>query len=136
MRTAQEFAEQCLLLAEETDDVAAREEAHVALGITLYHLGEVSTARTHFEHGISLYVPQSHHSFAYLSGEDPGVVCHARVAHVLWMLGFPDQAKCRSQEALTLAETLQHPYSLVYALNFAAVMHLLRREWHQTQEYA
>jgi hypothetical protein len=52
------------------------------------------------------------------------------------LLGYPDQALQRSQEALTLARELAHPFSLAYALFFAAVLHQLRREWHLAQERA
>ena len=54
----------------------------------------------------------------------------------LWPLGYPDQALKRSQEALTLARELAHPYSLAYALGFAARLHQFRREGQQTHEQA
>jgi len=50
--------------------------------------------------------------------------------------GYPDQALQRSHEALTLAREPAHPYSLGYALFFAAWLHQFRREWHLTQERA
>ena len=46
----------------------------------------------------------------------------------LWYLGYPDQALQRSHEALTLAQELAHPFSLGFALFFAAWLHHLRRE--------
>jgi len=46
----------------------------------------------------------------------------------LWSLGYPDRALRRSQEALALAQSLSHTYTFVYALEFAARFHLLRRE--------
>ena len=39
----------------------------------------------------------------------------------LWYLGYPDQALKRSHEALTLAQELSHPFSLAFALSFAAI---------------
>jgi adenylate cyclase len=42
-------------------------------------------------------------------------------------LGYPDQARQRSREALTLAQELAHPFSLAYTLYFAAFLHQLRR---------
>jgi predicted ATPase len=52
------------------------------------------------------------------------------------LLGYPDQAFKRSQEALTLAQELSHPNSLAFALSFAAGLHRLRREGLSTQELA
>ena len=46
--------------------------------------------------------------------------CPSYAAWTLWMLGYPDQALQRRQEALTLAQELAHPFSLVAALSFAA----------------
>ena len=50
--------------------------------------------------------------------------------------GYPDQALKTSREALTLAQELSHPYSLAFALNFAAELHQYRREEHAAQERA
>jgi predicted ATPase len=49
-------------------------------------------------------------------------------------LGYPDQALQRSREALALAQELAHPFSLAFALNWAATVHQFRREWRATQE--
>ena len=54
----------------------------------------------------------------------------------LWYLGYPDQALKRSHEALTLAQELSHPFSLAYALGFAASLHQFRREGQLAQEQA
>jgi predicted ATPase len=52
------------------------------------------------------------------------------------MLGYPDQARRQSQEALTLAQQLSHPPSLAAVLFYVAFNHCLRREAHATQERA
>ena len=49
-------------------------------------------------------------------GQDPGVACQSYACLALWFLGYPDQALKRSQEALTLAQELSHPFSLAFAL--------------------
>jgi TOMM system kinase/cyclase fusion protein len=134
--TARELGEQLLTLAQSVQDSVLLLEAHRALGNTGFWLGEVASARDHLEQGIALYYPQQHRALAYLSGQDPGVVCLSYVAWVLWYLGYPDQALKRSQEALTLAQELSHPYSLAFALVGAAWLHQCRREAHEAQEQA
>jgi predicted ATPase len=42
----------------------------------------------------------------------------------------------RSQEALTLAQKLAHPFSLAFALSFATMLHQYRRERQAVQERA
>ena len=62
------------------------------------------------------------------TGHDVGVGCLIRTAQVLWLLGFADQAVDRIQEALRLAHTLSHPFTLAYALVNALIVPHYRRE--------
>jgi predicted ATPase len=62
--------------------------------------------------------------------------CRIFAALTLWILGHPDQALHWSHEALTLARTLSHPFSLTYALTRAARLHGFRGEWQASQERA
>jgi predicted ATPase len=64
------------------------------------------------------------------------VSCLSEPALVLWYLGYPDQALRKSQEALTRARELAHPYTLAFALNWAAVVHQHRGEGQAVQERA
>ncbi|MBI3756512.1 MAG: AAA family ATPase [Deltaproteobacteria bacterium] len=131
-KTARELAEQCLSLAQNAHNPLFLLGAHLMLGDTLFWLGEFALAQEHLEEGIALYDPQQHRS----SQEDPGVVCLCYATAVLWLLGYADQALQRSHGTLTLAQKLSHPYSLVYALSWAAVLHLFRQEVQATQEWA
>jgi len=58
------------------------------------------------------------------------------MAWVLWSLGYPAQSLKKSQEALTLAHELSHPFSVVFALSFAARLHQFRGEERLAQERA
>jgi predicted ATPase len=136
LRTARELGEELLTLAQQVGDPALRVEAHYALGLTLNYLGEFAAAQAHLAQGIALYDPQRHCAHAVRYGQDPGVASRAYAALTLWCLGYPDQALQRSHEALTLARELAHPFSLAYALIFAALLHQFRREWPLTQEWA
>jgi len=134
--TARELGEQLLALAQSGQEPALLLEAHRALGSTLFHLGELASARAHLEQGIALYDLQQHRSHVFLYGVDPGVYGLSYAAWVLWSLGYPEQARKRSHAALTLAQELSYPYSLASALTFAAGFHQFRREGHLTQERA
>jgi len=134
--TARDLAEQCFALAQHLQDPVSLQEAHIALGSTLIHLGEWLSARVHLEQGIALYDPNLCRSRAFSRGTDPGVVCLSRGAWTLWMLGYADQALTMSQKALSLAQELSHASSLAFALFFAAVLRQCRREARQVQEQA
>jgi len=62
--------------------------------------------------------------------------CLTRSAQALHWLGYPDQALQRQQQALTLAEKLAQPYSLVLALACAGQLHQYRREERAAQRQA
>ncbi len=94
------------------------------------------TAREHLEQGIALYDAQRDTPQVSGATHDPGVDCRVYAAVALWLLGNPDQTLKRSQEALSLAQELAHPYSLALALYFAAWLHQFRREGQMTHEQA
>jgi adenylate cyclase len=58
------------------------------------------------------------------------------MAGILWMLGYPDQAVQRSQEALTMVHALADPSILREALRVSARLHARRREWQMAQAHA
>jgi len=102
--------------------------------MTSFYVGELAAAHEHLERGIDLYNPQEHHSLTFVYGQDPGVACLNHSAWALWFRGYPDQALQRSQDAVTLAQELSHPFSLAFALAFSARVHIYRREVQAAQE--
>jgi tetratricopeptide (TPR) repeat protein len=130
-QTAHELGERCLSLAQRVQDPALITATQSVLPIIMLFLGELTVARAHAEQGIASYDPQQPRSWL-----DHGVACLSEAAWVLWLLGYPDQALRRSDEMLTLAQELSHPFSFAYALFFASGLHQLRRETHAAQERA
>ncbi len=122
---ARELGEQLLSLAHSLYDPASLVEAHRVLGTVLWNRGELPLAHEHLERGLALYEPHQHRTLAFRYGADPGVVCRFYAAVVLWSRGYPQQARWRMEEALTLAQALSHPHSLVFVLVFAAILHRL-----------
>jgi predicted ATPase len=135
-QTAYALSEQLLDLAQQVQESTMLVAAHRALGVTLYNLGAVASAQTHFTQGIALYDSHQHRASEFLYGEDAGLVCHSFAALTLWYLGYPDQGLARSQEAVTLAQQSAHPFSLSFVLTFTALFYQFRREGRATQERA
>jgi class 3 adenylate cyclase/predicted ATPase len=136
LQTAHTLGGQLLTLAQQAQAPAMLVMAHRTLGATLYQMGAVAPAHTHFAQGIALYESQQHRASTFLYGEDAGVICHSLATPALWCLGYPAQALARNDEAVILAQQSAHPFSLGYALSCAAVLHQLRREVRFTQEHA
>jgi predicted ATPase len=134
-QTSLKLAKQMLRLSQNVQDQYQLSLAHSALGWTLYNRGELILARTHAEQTLALYDPQKHPLTA-VNTLDPRVDCLTYATWVLWLLGYPDQALKKSDEARDLAAGLSHPFSMVYALGSAALLHLFRREKKRAQERA
>jgi predicted ATPase len=113
-----------------------RDHPLCVLGATLFWMGAVAAAQTHFARGIALYDAQQHRTSAVLHGEVAGVLCHIFSAFALWYLGYPDQGLARSHEALRLAQQSAHPLSLSFVLSFTAQFHQYRHEVCLTHEHA
>jgi predicted ATPase len=50
-----------------------------------------------------------------------------------WLLGYPDQALRRNEEALALAQELARPFEMVFALWHAVTLHFERGDWELLQ---
>jgi class 3 adenylate cyclase/predicted ATPase len=136
LQTARDLEEQLLALAQRAGDPTLLLEAQRPLGVTLWYLGEFTAALEHIEEAIAHYDPEKDRARAIVYGQDPGVVCRSYAAFSLWVLGYPDQALKRNQEAVALAHKLDHPFSLAIALDHAAFLHEFRRERQAAQEWA
>jgi predicted ATPase len=125
-----------LRLAQRAHDPAPSVVAHYALGWTWFGLGALLAARQHLEEGIAPYTPDQRHAPAFRMGQDPGVACRAFAAWTLWVLGYPEQALARLNDALALAHELSHPFSLAFARCLAATAYQLRRDVPAVHEHA
>jgi TOMM system kinase/cyclase fusion protein len=137
LQTAHTLGEQLLSLAQQAQDTVLLVAAQCTLGATLFNLGVVAAALTHYAQGMALYDSQQHRAAAFLYGGDAWVVWyHSHAASALWLLGYPDQGLAQSQQAVTLAQQSAHPFSLSAALCTAACFHHFRREVRAAQERA
>jgi predicted ATPase len=126
-KLASELAEQVLRLADSVDR-SLLPVAHSLVGLPLLSTADFSAARAHLEQGIASYDFQRHRSLAFEHGDDPGLTSLVFLAIALWFVGYPDQALVRIREAQALAERLEAPYSLAFALSFSAWIHVRRGE--------
>src|SRR6266849_868123 len=136
LQTALDVGIHMLTTAKATQDAALLLAAHNALGVVSLYSGNFETALDHLERGIELCDSREHSptrspAFRLVP---PGVTCAIQAAWALWMLGYPDRAAARSREALALARSLDHPFSVSYACHLASGLHQWRREHQIVQE--
>jgi predicted ATPase len=121
--TAYEVAWELRRLGEERRDAAAWAAGHRIVGSTLHYLGRLADSRAHLEAGLALYDPDRDRGSAFVYAVDSGVVCSFWLAHVLFALGYPEQAWTRMKEALAAARALVHPYTLAYTQIVACILY-------------
>lgn len=116
-------------------EAEGRVDSYELLACSEFHQGMFESSLRYADRGVGLYRPQHHNSMA-VYGDHPGVACHDWAALSLWFLGYPDQALHRAREAMTLAEDPYNFYSLATARIQFAVVHQLRREAAQCEQWA
>jgi class 3 adenylate cyclase/predicted ATPase len=130
------IAEEMLEQARRQGDPALLIPAHRALSLTLLHLGRFAAAREHAEAVLSLYDPARHRALASLYAFDQRVVALGYLASTLFALGYPDQGRQRSDEAVGEAEKLSHPNTVAQALYFACLFRVAARDAEDLRELA
>jgi DNA-binding NtrC family response regulator/predicted ATPase len=134
LRTVEELVEERRRLAERLGHRTLLLQAQIARGHILLALGDVASARAELERGMALYDAREHQTLTLGAGLDPSGRDHG--ALVLWLLGYPDAAGVSLRQAVTLAEAHRHPFNLVVARLFGAMLHQLRREPETTRVWA
>ncbi len=135
-QTARALADQMLAIAQEAQDSGLLIAAHRMQAITRLWVGEFLATRAHLEQGIALYDPQRHRALTFRYGQNLVVSCRLMAHQVLWILGYPDQALRRAQEALTLAQEFSHANTLGYGLACLPHSHYVRGEWQAAEARA
>ncbi len=128
LQAARRTSEHILAIARRANDPTLLLMAHLTLGISLEHFGEIAAAHKQFEEGLRYHDPAQHRHYLELYRLEPGIYMLSETVRTLWMLGYPDKARRRSEETLALARTIPSPPSLAFALLFAAFLYLNLRE--------
>jgi len=136
LQVARDLAERSYALAQRLGQRELLQEAHLMLGASHFYLGDLVSARTQLEQGIALYERPTGPGRPFMLGADPGARCRAWAAWTLWMLGYPEQALARMNEALPSDQKESHAFTRAWVLHFAATLHAWRGELQLTQEKA
>jgi predicted ATPase len=120
------LAEDLTQSAERTGDAGLLVEADLAMGANLFYVGEIAESRACLERGITAYDEARDAGHAFVYGQDPRVASHCYLTFDQWLMGDSQAALVTSERAIELARELEHPFTLAYALTFAAWYQRLR----------
>jgi class 3 adenylate cyclase/predicted ATPase len=115
--------EDLLRLSRRRHDLTGLALGHQSFGRDLMVVGRFSSARAHLEEALAAYDAVSHSTPVHLVGLGSQSGSLGYLAHVLFCLGFPDQALARGSASIAEARRLAHPPML--AVNLAIVVRLL-----------
>ncbi len=134
---AREFLEELVELARAEGDENLMLQAHHAGGSGFFSDGIFKEAQRHIAEGVTLYRRGDHSDQALrYGGHDPCVCAQSLGALTQLMLGHLDAAERYSQDAMKLAETVEHRPSVAHAYLYRAELCFLRGESREAGERA
>ena len=127
METASELSRELFNLAAKLGSDEFCLLAEVVACCTCCWSGRYTSVLSHAARVRLLYDPERHRG-PKIYMVDPAMAALTIESLALWYLGFPDRASERGLAALSMAETVAHPFSLCWALRYEAWLRTQRRE--------
>ena len=116
------LARRLLDIATQEKTPALLQQAHYALGNSLFWTGTLAQAHEHLEISVALENPDNTTPVCDSYGRIMRVAAQAYLSWVLWMQGRTDLAQAASEAALQLARHHQNLNAQAFALTFAATL--------------
>jgi len=124
---SRDLAVDLLARAGQRNDSTARLMGHRALGMSLFLIGELPSARDHLQKSLELYDVTLHGPLALVFSQDFKVSAQAYMGLASVLFGDINSALENGRAAVAHADQLRHPHSICYALTFLAGALLLSR---------
>jgi predicted ATPase/class 3 adenylate cyclase len=118
-----QIGQRILELAQRLENSDLSIEGHLVIGENIMG-SDVRAGLDRMEKVIAAFDPKGSRVQRLGPGTHPNVVALSVSALLLWMSGFPDQARNRSSASVALAEKLEHPFSKCYALFHDSILNL------------
>lgn len=133
---AEKAANTLIRRSESSGDPRAWLQSLPARAAHAFFKGDFEQARRDFARVLEIYDPETDREFAYVFGAEPGVVAELYLAWIRWFDGDGAAAQAGCKAALRTATQADHPFSLGYALCFAASIHQCAGRPGRTLSYA
>ena len=122
------WVERLLTKGREAGDLDLRIFGHATAMVQHFLSGQLAESRAQTDLALALYDPQRAERWIQLTGHDLRTFVKVYACQLIWMLGFPDQARRLSDETRELAHEAGHAFNLAWALTFSAYVFAYRRE--------
>ena len=127
LETASELSWELINLAAKLGSDEFHLLAELVACVTCFWSGRYTSVPSHAARVRVLYDPERHRGpKIYMA--DPAMAALQFESRALWCLGYPERASEQGLAALSMAQTVAHPFSLSFALLGEALLRILRRE--------
>lgn len=126
MTRAREIADRISNLARASDDRVAQLVAAMVLVQVNMYSGCFADSARHVALGREFYREDEDRSLIGLYSTDLMLTLQVHESHLLWFRGLPDKAAALCETKDEFARSLEHPYSISWALTWGAIPHLYR----------
>lgn len=133
---ARELMHEALHLARRAGDAEGEVEARAWLGTILFFAADAEDALGELDLAARSYQPDRDRRHGLDYGLDPLVLADSHRAWLLWLRGSPRAATALIERTVAHARNLEHPLSIAHALNYAAGLHHLRRDYRAMERVA
>jgi len=128
MERARFLSRRLLELAHDISPPSPLPWAHQQMGCVVYWCGDPVAATKEFDAAVDAYDPDTHRPLIQVFGQDARVASMALGALTKWLAGRWPDATAASLRAIELGRAAGHPFSLGFALCFAAYNHVQIRD--------
>lgn len=136
LRAAHELGEDMVKLAEKLDDPFHLSFAYHHISTTTLYLGQLRAFLEFHQRASELYDREEFRTIIFPQGLDPKVAGLVHAGLTYWLLGYPEQARQKSREAMAWANELGHPFMIAWARYFTAQLHAYLHEVAMTRKFA
>ncbi|WP_455221269.1 adenylate/guanylate cyclase domain-containing protein [Kaarinaea lacus] len=133
---AQDLAVQLQNIASETNVPTQFHEAQRTLGATSFWRGDFTSAEHYLARAIQSSADDNPPDRMPIYGHDTQAATLGSAACVSWLMGYADRALELIQQSVSRANKIKHPFSIVYANYFSAIVQQLRGNTEKTRELA
>lgn len=130
---AWDLAQRIIALADQIDDDGARMEAYFIGQIVAFYRGDLADATTFGEAGVARYDAERCLWHMGRTGQHAGNAALSYLALTQWHRGYPDTALETMAQAVEMARTLQHPFTVCFAMFHASLLNKACRLGNEAQ---
>ncbi len=125
---SQVWADRLLAEGRQASEIDLKCFGHLTAAVQYFLNGRLAEAREHADRALALFDPTSAAQWIQMTGHDLRTFVEVYACQLIWIMGYPDQARKLSNECVVRARSQGHAFNLVWALTFSAYVFAYRRE--------